>query len=75
MIGPVLVYVAGVVTGPLIRPVAKGTVKGTIKAGLRVKRLAGEAAAEFQGLASEASASMGSSAASPPVVEVVAAKK
>ncbi len=56
LVRPLVVYAAGVVTGPLIKPVVRGSVKGTVKIGLHVRRLAGEAAAEVHGIAAEASA-------------------
>ncbi len=66
---PVLVYLAGVVTGPIIRPVARGAVKGTVKAGLGLKKLSHEAAAEVKGIAAEANAEVATTAtATPPVV-------
>lgn len=73
MVGPVVVYLAGVVTGPIIKPVARGTFKGTIKAGLRVKKLAGVAASELHGLAAEAGGS--SPPVATPVTATVVAKK
>ena len=69
---PVLVYLAGVVTGPVIRPVARGAVKGTVKAGLGLKRITREAASEVKGIAAEAEAesktTQTTATVTPPVV-------
>jgi hypothetical protein len=46
LVKPVVVYLAGLITGPLLIPVVKGSVKGTVKAGLHVKKLVDDAAAE-----------------------------
>lgn len=69
MVEGVVLYLFGVVSGPVIKPIARGTVKGTIKAGLRVKQLAGEARSELQGLAAEAS--VGPAPATPATATVV----
>ncbi len=65
---PLVVFLAGVATGPLVMPVVRGTVKGAVKLGLQVKNLVGEAASELQGIAAEASAESAPVNASPTVV-------
>ena len=48
LLRPVVVYLAGLVTGPLIKPVVKGSLKGTVKVGMHMKKLVGEAASEVK---------------------------
>lgn len=59
---PFVPYLIGLVTAPLVMKVAKpllrSTVKTTIEVGLQAKKLAAEAAEDFQDLAAEASAEL-----------------
>lgn len=48
LLKPVVGYLAGLVTGPLVKSLARGMFKGTIKVGMRVQKVIGEAAAEMQ---------------------------
>ncbi len=70
MVEALVLYAAGVITGPVLKSVVRGTVKGTIKAGMRVKQLASDAATEVKGLASEAGNDM-----AKPIPATVSAKK
>jgi hypothetical protein len=54
----VIPYLVGVVTAPLVAKAARGTVKAAIGVGLQAKKLAAEAAEDFQDLAMEANAEM-----------------
>ncbi len=58
MIEGLVIYAAGVLTGPVIKPVFRGATKGTIKIGLHVKKLANEARSEMKGISTEANAEM-----------------
>lgn len=55
-------YLIGLVTAPLvakiIKPILRGTVKTSVEVGLQMKKLAAEAAEDFQDLAAEANAEM-----------------
>ncbi|MGH3981396.1 MAG: DUF5132 domain-containing protein [Pseudonocardiaceae bacterium] len=71
----VIPYLVGVVTAPLVAKAARGTVKAAIGVGLQAKKLAAEAAEDFQDLAMEANAEMAAARAGTGSSTIVTERK